>query len=102
MKWTYEFICGNGEWGHIVETGGRQKQVALVWKSSYSGSQTWSRRSALPGVELDIVDREGEPITEPEKAVFWLLRSHSLISIELCSETPIAKRKIGTRFPVYT
>ncbi len=67
LKWTYEFICGNGEWGHIVdnwwqtETGGPclGTPATLPVKPGRVGP-------ALPGAELDIVDREGQPITEPD------------------------------------
>ncbi|MEC9013019.1 MAG: AMP-binding protein, partial [Chloroflexota bacterium] len=75
LKWTYEFICGNGEWGHIVdnwwqtETGGPclGTPPTLAVKPGRVGR-------ALPGVELDIVDREGQPITEPDKGGFLVIK----------------------------
>ena len=68
LKWTYEFICGNGEWGHIVdnwwqtETGGPclGTPATIPVRPGRVGV-------ALPGAELAIVDREGQPITEPNK-----------------------------------
>ncbi|MDA0264146.1 MAG: acetate--CoA ligase [Chloroflexi bacterium] len=68
LKWTYEFICGNGEWGHIVdnwwqtETGGPclGTPATLLVRPGRVGLP-------LPGAAMDIVDREGHPITEPDK-----------------------------------
>ena len=75
LKWTYEFICGNGEWGHIVdnwwqtETGGPclGTPPTLAVKPGRVGRP-------LPGVELDIVDREGQPSTEPDKGGFLVIK----------------------------
>jgi acetyl-CoA synthetase len=75
LKWTYEFICGNGEWGHIVdnwwqtETGGPclGTPPTLAVKPGRVGR-------ALPGAELDIVDREGQPIAEPDKGGFLVIK----------------------------
>ncbi|MDA1129546.1 MAG: acetate--CoA ligase [Chloroflexi bacterium] len=68
LKWTYEFICGNGDWGHIVdnwwqtETGGPclGTTATMPVKPGRVGRP-------LPGASMDIVDREGQPITEPDK-----------------------------------
>jgi len=68
LKWTYEHICGNGEWGHIVdnwwqtETGGPclGTTATMPVKPGRVGRP-------LPGASMDIVDREGQPITEPDK-----------------------------------
>ena len=68
LKWTYEYICGNGEWGHIVdnwwqtETGGPclGTTATMPVKPGRVGLP-------LPGASMDIVDREGQPITEPDK-----------------------------------
>ncbi len=68
LKWTYEHICGSGEWGHIVdnwwqtETGGPclGTPATMPVKPGRVGRP-------LPGASMDIVDREGQPITEPDK-----------------------------------
>ena len=68
LRWSYQYICGNGEWGHIVdnwwqtETGGPclGTTATMTVKPGRVGK-------ALPGAVMDIVDREGQPITEPDK-----------------------------------
>ena len=75
LKWTYEFICGNGEWGHIVdnwwqtETGGPclGTTATMPVKPGRVGRP-------LPGASMDIVDREGQPITEPDKGGLLVIR----------------------------
>ena len=75
LKWTYEFICGNGEWGHIVdnwwqtETGGPclGTPATIPVRPGRVGV-------AMPGAELDIVDREGMPITEPDKGGLLVIK----------------------------
>ncbi len=75
LKWTYEFICGNGEWGHIVdnwwqtETGGPclGTPATIPVRPGRVGV-------ALPGAELDIVDREGQPITEANKGGLLVIK----------------------------
>jgi len=68
LKWSYEHICGNGEWGHIVdnwwqtETGG-----PCLGTSATMPVKPGRVGRPLPGASMDIVDREGQPITEPEK-----------------------------------
>ncbi|MCH8801515.1 MAG: acetate--CoA ligase [Chloroflexi bacterium] len=74
LKWTYEHICGNGEWGHIVdnwwqtETGG-----PCLGTSATMPVKPGRVGRALPGASLDIVDREGQPITEPDKGGFLVI-----------------------------
>ena len=68
LKWTYEHICGSGEWGHVVdnwwqtETGGPclGTTATMPVKPGRVGRP-------LPGASMDIVDREGQSITEPDK-----------------------------------
>ena len=68
LKWTYEHICGSGEWGHIVdnwwqtETGG-----PCLGTSATMPVKPGRVGRPLPGASMDIVDREGQPITEPDK-----------------------------------
>ncbi|MCH8989052.1 MAG: acetate--CoA ligase [Chloroflexi bacterium] len=74
LKWTYEHICGSGEWGHIVdnwwqtETGGPclGTTATMPVKPGRVGRP-------LPGASMDIVDREGQPITEPDKGGFLVI-----------------------------
>ena len=74
LKWTYEFICGNGEWGHIVdnwwqtETGG-----PCLGTSATMPVKPGRVGRPLPGASLDIVDREGVSITEPDKGGFLVI-----------------------------
>ena len=75
LRWTYEFICGSGDWGHIVdnwwqtETGGPclGTPATIPVKPGKVGI-------ALPGAVMDIVDREGQPITEPDKGGLLVIK----------------------------
>lgn len=67
LRWAYEHLCGNGKWGFITdnwwqtETGGPciGTMPNMVAKPGRVGK-------SMPGVLMDIVDREGQPITEPD------------------------------------
>ena len=75
LRWTYEHICGGGRWGHVVdnwwqtETGGPclGTTATMPVKPGRVGRP-------LPGAEMDIVDREGQPITEPDKGGFLVIK----------------------------
>ena len=75
LKWTYEHICGNGEWGYVVdnwwqtETGGPclGTMATMPAKPGRVGVP-------LPGAVMDIVDREGQPITEPDKGGLLVIK----------------------------
>ena len=75
LRWSYEYICGNGEWGHIVdnwwqtETGGPclGTTATIPVKPGRVGKP-------LPGAVMDIVDREGQPITEPDKGGLLVIK----------------------------
>lgn len=66
LRWAYQYICGNGEWGYIVdnwwqtETGG----PCLGTMATMTVKPGWVGKP-LPGAFMDVVDREGQPITEP-------------------------------------
>ena len=68
LRWTYQHICGGGEWGHVVdnwwqtETGGPclGTMATMTVKPGRVGKP-------LPGAVLDIVDRAGQPVTEANK-----------------------------------
>ena len=75
LRWTYEHICGSGRWGHVVdnwwqtETGGPclGTTATMPVKPGRVGRP-------LPGAEMDIVDREGQPITEPDKGGLLVIK----------------------------
>ena len=75
LRWSYEHICGNGQWGHIVdnwwqtETGGPclGTTATMPVKPGRVGRP-------MPGAEMDIVDREGQPITEPDKGGLLVIK----------------------------
>ena len=75
LKWTYEFLCGNGEWGYVVdnwwqtETGG-----PCLGTSATMAAKPGRVGVPLPGAVLDIVDREGQPITEPDKGGLLVIK----------------------------
>ncbi len=68
LRWTYQYICGSGEWGHVVdnwwqtETGG-----PCLGTTATMPVRPGRVGKPLPGAVMDIVDREGQPITEPDK-----------------------------------
>ena len=75
QKWAYEYICGNGEWAYLVdnwwqtETGG-----PCLGTLANMTSKPGRVGKPLPGAELDIVDREGQPIEEPDKGGILIIR----------------------------
>jgi acetyl-CoA synthetase len=68
LRWAYQHICGSGEWGYLVdnwwqtETGGPclGTTATMTVKPGRVGKP-------LPGAVMDIVDREGQPVEEPNK-----------------------------------
>ena len=75
LRWSYEHICGSGEWGHIVdnwwqtETGG-----PCLGTTATMNVKPGRVGRPLPGAEMDIVDREGQPITEPDKGGLLVIK----------------------------
>ena len=75
LKWTYEFLCGNGEWGYVVdnwwqtETGG-----PCLGTTATMAAKPGRVGVPLPGAVLDIVDREGQPRTEPNKGGLLVIK----------------------------
>ena len=75
QRWAYEHICGNGEWAYMVdnwwqtETGG-----PCLGTLATMTSKPGRVGKPLPGAELDIVDREGQPIEEPNKGGLLVIR----------------------------
>ena len=75
LRWSYEHICGNGEWGHVVdnwwqtETGG-----PCLGASPTIPVRPGRVGKPLPGAVMDIVDREGQPITQPDKGGLLVIK----------------------------
>ena len=75
LKWTYEYLCGNGDWGYVVdnwwqtETGG-----PCLGTTATMAAKPGRVGVPLPGAVLDIVDREGQPITEPDKGGLLVIK----------------------------
>ncbi len=75
LRWASAHICGSGEWAHIVDNW---------WQTETGGPclgtmATMSTRPGrvgrpLPGALMDIVDREGQPIEEPDKGGLLVIR----------------------------
>ena len=75
QRWAYEHICGNGEWGYLVdnwwqtETGG-----PCLGTLATMPARPGRVGKPLPGAVLDIVDREGQPIEEPNKGGLLVIK----------------------------
>ncbi len=75
QRWAYQHICGNGEWAYLVdnwwqtETGG-----PCLGTLANMTSKPGRVGKPLPGAELDIVDREGQPIEEPNKGGLLVIK----------------------------
>lgn len=75
QRWAYENICGGGKWGYLVdnwwqtETGG-----PCLGTLANMPARPGRVGKPLPGAELDIVDREGQPIEEPNKGGLLVIR----------------------------
>ena len=75
LRWANEYLCGSGKWGYIVdnywqtETGG----PCLGTTASMAG-RPGRVGKPLPGVVMDIVDREGQTIEEPDKGGLLVIR----------------------------
>ena len=75
QKWAYQYLCGNGDWGYLVdnwwqtETGGPCLGTLAVMPS-----RPGRVGKPLPGAVMDIVDREGQPIEEPDKGGLLVIK----------------------------
>ena len=75
QKWAYKYLCGNGDWGYLVdnwwqtETGG-----PCLGTLASMPSRPGRVGKPLPGAIMDIVDREGQPIEEPDKGGLLVIR----------------------------
>ena len=75
QRWAYEHICGSGEWGYLVdnwwqtETGG-----PCLGTLATMPARPGRVGKPLPGAVLDIVDREGQPIGEPDKGGLLVIK----------------------------
>ena len=75
QRWAYQYLCGNGEWGYLVdnwwqtETGG-----PCLGTLASMPARPGRVGKPLPGAVLDIVDREGQPIEEPNKGGLLVIK----------------------------
>ena len=75
LRWTYEYLCGNGDWGYVVdnwwqtETGG-----PCLGTTATMAAKPGRVGIPLAGAVMDIVDREGQPITEPDKGGLLVIK----------------------------
>ena len=75
LRWAYQHLCGAGEWGYMVdnywqtETGGPclATMATMPAKPGKVGKP-------VPGVVLDIVDRQGKTIPEPNVGGLLVLK----------------------------
>ena len=76
QRWAYQHLCGSGEWGYMVdnywqtETGGPCLATLPVM-----AAKPGKVGKPVPGVVADVVDREGQPIEEPNKGGFLVLKN---------------------------
>ena len=75
LRWTYEHICGSGRWGHVVDNWWQTETGGPCLGTTATMSVKPGRVGRpLPGAEMDIVDREGQPITEPDKGGLLVIK----------------------------
>ena len=74
-RWAYQHLCGSGEWGHVAdnywqtETGGPCLATfpIMAGKPGKVGKP-------VPGVVVEVVNREGQPIAEPNKGGLLVIK----------------------------
>jgi acetyl-CoA synthetase len=75
LRWAYQHICGSGQWAGIVdnwwqtETGG-----PCLGTTATMAVRPGRVGKPLPGALLDIVDREGQPVTQPNKGGILVIK----------------------------
>ena len=75
LRWAYQHLCGSGEWGYAVdnwwqtETGG-----PCLGTTATMTVRPGRVGKPLPGALMDIVDREGQPIAEPDKGGLLVIK----------------------------
>ena len=75
QRWAYKYLCGSGEWGYMVdnwwqtETGGPCLGTYAVMPS-----KPGKVGKPMPGVIAEVVDSEGNSITEPNKGGLLVLK----------------------------
>ena len=75
QRWAYRYLCGSGQWGYMVdnwwqtETGG-----PCLGTMAIMSSKPGKVGLQLPGVIADVVDQEGQPVTEPNKGGLLVLQ----------------------------
>ena len=74
-RWAYEHICGSGEWGHIADNYWQTETGAPCLATMPTmAAKPGKVGKPVPGVVLDVVDREGQPISEPNKGGLLVIK----------------------------
>ena len=74
-RWAYKHLCGSGEWGYMAdnywqtETGGPCLATLPIM-----AAKPGKVGVPLPGVVADVVNREGQSISEPNKGGLLVLK----------------------------
>ena len=74
-RWAYQHMCGSGEWGYMVdnywqtETGGPCLATLPVM-----AGKPGKVGKPVAGVVAEVVDRKGEPLSEPNKGGLLVLK----------------------------
>ena len=75
LRWSYENICGNGQWGHIADNWWQTETGAPCLGAPPTLPVKPGRVGVpLPGAQMDIVDRQGQPITQPDKGGLLVIK----------------------------
>ena len=75
QKWAYQYLCGNGDWGYLVDNWGQTETGGPCLGTLASMPSRPGRvGKPLPGAIMDIVDREGQPIEEPDKGGLLVIK----------------------------
>ena len=74
-RWAYQHLCGSGEWGYMVDNYW-QTETGGPCLATYPFMATKPGKVGKPalGVVAEVVDREGQPITEPNKGGLLVLK----------------------------
>ena len=74
-RWAYQHLCGSGEWGYMVDNYW-QTETGGPCLATYPIMATKPGKVGRPalGVVAEVVDRQGQPITEPNKGGLLVLK----------------------------
>ena len=75
LRWAYEHLCGSGKWGHVVDNWWQTETAGPCLGTTATMAVRPGRvGKPLPGAVMDIVNREGRPITEPDKGGLLVIK----------------------------